>query len=555
MTLSLLLTALIACEKGPAPIVMDDVADTGDAAVDETPAGDDTEVADDTGTSPADDTRGETGGGETGGDTDTSPPVDTEVEVDVCDLLPDLPISHASTNGWSGAEDFTFDGEGYHVSVSSGNLLRRNRAGDEIVVRPGLGSAAGIHMMPDGERVVFANVSSNAIQAVSLIDGGMETLLSGLSYPNGIEVGLDGMIYVAEHSAGRVLQIDPETGATATLATDMYAPNGIAFGPEHNTLYWNSFGDGGIRAVTRDGDGWTDPFIVGAVPQSSTWWDLVGGDPCASAAAGDSCYRDNSQGGIGVCQPSPASDLTCGSIDTEVACDTLELGDACEHEVFGETIESACVESRGGGGPGGPSTTLICPVTSAERLVDCADEPPGAACELDADKGTTGTCERNWEGSAVCVDLAAETARNEEVCADLGQYEPCQVDGDFKPMTGACDYIAGTLTCGRVSTYGGSLDGLNVDECGNVYVTDFVDGGVWMIREGGDGIAEVVASLPSYWIPNLHWGNGVGGWETDVLYVADRGYGGSSQLFELPIVVGGAPEAFTPTLDDTGVTD
>jgi len=549
----LLLSALLACGKGPATVVMDDPVDTGDPAVD-TSTTDDTQSPDDTSVSTPDDT---TTGEETGGDTDTSPPEDTEVELDICEQLPDFPMAHAATGGWSGAEDFTFDGEGYHISVSNGNLLRRNRAGDEVIVRPGVGSSAGIHMMPGGDHIVFANVGNNSIQTISLIDGGLETVLSGLSYPNGIEVGLDGFIYVAEHSAGRILQIDPETGATATLATGMYAPNGIAFGPEHETIYWNSFGDGGIRSVTRDGDGWTEPVVVGAVPQSSTWWEIIGGDPCAGAATGDSCYRDNSQGGIGACAASPGDDsLSCSSINTELACASLEEGDPCSHEVFGVAIESACIEERSGGGPGGGTTTLVCPVTSADRLAECEGVAQGGPCTLDADKGTSGTCERNWESSLVCVDLYQETVKSQEACEDVEQYSPCQVEGDFKPMTGACDYTGGTLTCGRVSTYGGALDGLNVDECGNVYVTDFVDGGVWMIpAESEDGIAELVASLPSYWIPNLHWGNGVGGWETDVLYVADRGYGSSSQLFELEIVVGGAPEAYTPELSDTGTTD
>ena len=46
-------------------------------------------------------------------------------------------------------------------------------------------------------------------------------------------------------------------------------------------------------------------------------------------------------------------------------------------------------------------------------------------------------------------------------------------------------------------------------------------GTVWRFR--GEGAApEAVASLSSTWIPNLHRGLGLGGWESETVYVADR---------------------------------
>ena len=86
--------------------------------------------------------------------------------------------------------------------------------------------------------------------------------------------------------------------------------------------------------------------------------------------------------------------------------------------------------------------------------------------------------------------------------------------------------------------WGGALDGLNVDACGNVYVTEYIAGKVWRFREqGGDG--EMMAKLNSSWIPNLHWGKGVGGFEEDVLYVSDRDQG---RLFALKVGVGSTPQ-------------
>ena len=564
------LGVLFACGKDSS---VDDTGpladDTGTVDTTDSDAGDDTAVATDDTAVTVDDTAitgddtGDSGDTADSGDTGDTGPV-----YDVCDDYPALPLEPDWTDGWSGAEDFTLDGEGYYVSIEeNGTLTRRNRAGDEIIVRPGLGYAAGIHMMPEGEHIAYADIENNAIVRVSLVDGGSEVLLAGLSYPNGVEVGLDGMIYVAEHGAGRVLQIDPKTGESTTLATDMYSPNGIAFGPDHNTLYWNSFGDGGVYAVTRDGDGWTEPFTVGATPESSTWWDGII-EPCGGAVEGDSCT--DLTGGYGQCSPSPSpggggsGELSCRNIDTETPCDGLETGDVCTNVLFGVDIENVCVEeSAGGGGPGGPSTILVCPLTPVELSEPCDGAGPMAACEIDE---VAGTCLRNWENEPICVDEDVETQRTIDACKGMAELDPCTVGGDYQPTSGACqDSGDGTLACqgSSSSSYRGGLDGLNVDECGNIYVTEYVEGLIWKFPADESGAdAELVATMPSYWIPNLHWGNGVGGWETDVLYVAERGGygpGSSSRVFELDIVVGGAPEAFTPeitdTTADTGVTD
>jgi gluconolactonase len=95
---------------------------------------------------------------------------------------------------------------------------------------------------------------------------------------------------------------------------------------------------------------------------------------------------------------------------------------------------------------------------------------------------------------------------------------------------------------GQMSGGWAGLDGLNVDECGFVYVTEYVAGIVWRI----DPFAETfdpqqVASLPSYWIPNLHWGREGKVFSKDILYVSDRE---SGRLFALDLGVRGTPQSF-----------
>jgi hypothetical protein len=51
----------------------------------------------------------------------------------------------------------------------------------------------------------------------------------------------------------------------------------------------------------------------------------------------------------------------------------------------------------------------------------------------------------------------------------------------------------------------------------------------------------VIANLPSYWIPNIKWGRGVGGWDADVMYVADRD---AASVFGVNVEVLGVTEFY-----------
>jgi sugar lactone lactonase YvrE len=67
----------------------------------------------------------------------------------------------------------------------------------------------------------------------------------------------------------------------------------------------------------------------------------------------------------------------------------------------------------------------------------------------------------------------------------------------------------------------GGFDGINVDACGNVYITEYTTGRVYRVTPDGSE-ARMVVDLPSGWIPNMRWGHEIGGWRSDILYVADR---------------------------------
>lgn len=87
----------------------------------------------------------------------------------------------------------------------------------------------------------------------------------------------------------------------------------------------------------------------------------------------------------------------------------------------------------------------------------------------------------------------------------------------------------------------GGFDGINVDECGNVYITEFIAGKVFRITPDGQTV-DLLASLPSSWIPNMRWGTGRDGWDEHTLYVSDRDQG---RLFAIEMGLRGKP-SFAP---------
>jgi len=86
----------------------------------------------------------------------------------------------------------------------------------------------------------------------------------------------------------------------------------------------------------------------------------------------------------------------------------------------------------------------------------------------------------------------------------------------------------------------GGFDGINVDICGNVYITEFTTGKIYRISPDGQDTALVV-DLPSFWIPNMRWGHGIDGWETDVLYVS-----GFSEIYALDMGIVGKKHILVP---------
>ena len=292
----------------------------------------------------------------TGPTGDTAPPLD-------CTTPPPVPaggMPFTTFQDWGRAEDFDIDGQGYHVSIPARDLRGRLPNGDTQIIAPNVSdSPAGTRVLPDGNWIV-ADVASGSLKRVVTATGGQEVLLSGLQYPNGVEVSRDGVYaFVGETDGGRVRQVEIATGDQWEVTSGAPQANGVILSNDEQTLYVGSFGTGKVWGVPRIGP---------------TEW--------------------------------------------------------------------------------GPKFVLF-------------DQP---------------------------------------------------------------------------GVFSGGFDGINVDACDNVYITEYIRGIVW--RSTPDG-SEVVrfAELPSSWIPNIRWGHGIGGWEKDILYVADRDQG---RIFAVEAGIEGKKHVLVP---------
>ncbi len=454
-----------------------------------------------------------------------------------CEDIPALPAAGEPLPGLVGAEDFAFDGDGNVLFINeSHDLVAQTRSGEVRVIAPGVASfTAGTRLLPDGKHVMVCDVGLGSLLKIDVDSGDVEVVLGGLEYPNGLEVDAEGYVYVSEETAGVVRRVDPGTGDYEVIAEHLYRPNGLRYRASDATLFIGSFGAGVVWAVTRNGAGdWSAPRVAATTP-------LAPGQPCADAAVGDACGVPG-VGSLGACADDGRGGLTCGSFADVEACDGLTGGDVCTTTRLGEPVTSRCTE-------GSDTVDSFCPASDGERVAACAALRPGTACEV---YGEAGTCTWSWQGVPLCYDVTGGTlADMREGCVGKAEYEACVSDSDLAPHLGQCvqysSYDGDGLACTPlgISAKGdarGGLDGLNLDECGNLYVTELSPSTVWRFVEEGAEAEVVYADGEGGWIPNLHFGNGLGGWEADVLYASERIRG---MLIALKVGVRGEEEGYS----------
>lgn len=487
----ILATAGCGSDGGGTADVATDTADSrSDSTVDDT--------ADDIGQDTADT---ETVDADTAGadtvEVDTTPATDTTPGKMDCEAVAamTLPASFSTLRDFSGSEDFAFDLDGNIVSTDQfGNLVRQTMDGSTSVFLPNVGITAGTGFLSNGD-LILASVDAGELWRVTP-EGGRTTLLSGLLYPNGLDIDRDGFIYIAEQDGGRVRRVDSETGEFTILADGLANANGVSFGPGYDTLYVGSFGGGVVWVMDRTRDGeWGEAREFARTP------DAPGPavDPCDFVGEGTACFVLSAYS-IGKCErllDSAGCALDSDALDlwstVVTPCFARAIGDPCSFTLGGTTQSGTC-ESEG------QWKTCVTPVDYA---TPCAGAIADDACVLYRfGLAFGGRCQ---PGSELDPGRALEPDTQYCVTPDIDDTPP------------------------------GGLDGLNVDACGYVYVTEFTKGVVWRFApDGGD--AELVMDPDTDWIPNMHFGRGVGGWEEQTLYFMDRQRG---RIFGLALPVPG----------------
>jgi len=188
-------------------------------------------------------------------DTDTDTDGDSDSDTDPgydCDALPPGPLTFNFVSGPISGEDIAFDDAGNLIGMGYPALFKSPKAGSPAMWISDAQCSSGLRALSTGD--VVCN-SGNSFFFFDKINGVKVPLLTNLSYPNGIEVDLEGFAYVSEQSSGEVTKIDPYSGESWVVASGLSNPNGMSFAPDYRTLYVGSFGGGIIYAIPFDEDG------------------------------------------------------------------------------------------------------------------------------------------------------------------------------------------------------------------------------------------------------------------------------------------------------------
>ncbi|MCB9695085.1 MAG: SMP-30/gluconolactonase/LRE family protein [Alphaproteobacteria bacterium] len=215
-------------------------------------------------------------------------PVDTDTDTDLprdtgpvdCDALPTGPLPIVEVPGARANEDLVFHEGALYGFDADTNFGRVERGGEWELIRPATGFRAGLRALPDGD-LVAASYETGTVYRLDPDTGATTPLVSGMAYPNGIEIGPDGKVYFTEWGGGRVLRVDPTTLALDVLAEGLENPNGLVFDVAGTTL-WLAENDATNRVSRMSvdpGTGAVGPVEL-AMPTGAAGIDGLAVDAC-----------------------------------------------------------------------------------------------------------------------------------------------------------------------------------------------------------------------------------------------------------------------------------
>jgi sugar lactone lactonase YvrE len=199
-----------------------------------------------------------------------------------CTNIPAGPFKLDSVAGATASEDLAFDNMGNLIGSDDFSIYKATSAGNKTVFVPNMQFRAGLRALPTGDLVVADNTTGSLVRIDA--SGTKHTVKSGLVYPNGLEVDMEGRVYVTEHDARRVRRIDPYSGDEAIVVDgDIENPNGLSFSPDYRTLYIGGFsGAGIIYALAIGEDGTPGALTEWATGVGTGYLDGMGVDACGN---------------------------------------------------------------------------------------------------------------------------------------------------------------------------------------------------------------------------------------------------------------------------------
>lgn len=220
-------------------------------------------------------------------DADDGDVVDAETfdPLTMCDNLPAGPFQLTKLQGPLASEDLAFTSDGKLVGSDDNAIFKSEYNKPPKPFVPNFQFRAGLRYLPNGHLIVCDDTRGELVRVDPT--GTKHPVLTGLSYPNGLEVDLNGFVYFTEHDANQVWRVDPYSGDKTLLTDKIASPNGVAFSPDYSRLYLGGFnGDPTVYVMNISPNG-TPGKLVPLASVGSGWHDGIAVDACGNIYLAD----------------------------------------------------------------------------------------------------------------------------------------------------------------------------------------------------------------------------------------------------------------------------
>ncbi len=205
-------------------------------------------------------------------------------EVD-CDAIPEGPFPLTKLTGPMASEDLAFDRHGHLIGSNDKAIFKSKYGQTPQLFVPSFNFRAGLRALPNGHLIVCDNQKGELTRVDE--QGLKYPLVTGLSYPNGLEIDLQGWVYFTEHDADVVWRVHPFTGDKTMITNEISNPNGLSFSPDYKTLYIGGFnGNPTIYAMSISPDG-VPGKLVPFASVGTGWHDGMAVDACGNVYVAD----------------------------------------------------------------------------------------------------------------------------------------------------------------------------------------------------------------------------------------------------------------------------